>query len=88
MSVAPTPEQRLILAAASTYRVNPQGFVELVEAMRRYAEGTALSMVGCEAQDLVKMQGRAQALAQITKIFAEAPVTGPKVEEKLQNARG
>lgn len=78
-------EQRLILAAANLYRTNPVAYTDFVNAARQHAESGAQAMVGCDPAELRRLQGRAQALASLAKLFSEAPITGPKVEEKLRS---
>ncbi len=84
MSLVPTPEQSLILAAASLHRIDPGRYSDFLEAVRGYAQQVTDQMVTCPPEALQRAQGAAVQMRALTKTLTEAPSKADKVQENLR----
>ena len=72
--------ERLIKAAMALRAEAPQGWEEFVGAMREHAASSAAEMVRCDPAMLVRAQGMAIAINEISNALSNAPT----IYEKLQ----
>jgi hypothetical protein len=72
--------ERLIKASMALRAEAPQGWEEFVAAIREHAAGSAADMVRCTPEMLVRAQGMAIAINELSNALSQAPT----IYEKMQ----
>lgn len=79
-------DRTLILKAASLAHAAPREWAAFLEAFQIYADGEARLCVQSSAEDLHRMQGRAQQCAQLASLLDAAVKTADRIMSKPKTA--
>lgn len=74
---------QIVIAAMRLRASSPEAWEQLIVAVREYSARSAMEMVKCPPEQLVRAQGMAQMAQELTTLMMDAP----KLYERMQQAR-